>query len=42
MSQISTHQISCPSCGHIGEFTRWDGINVDLAPEMREKAKQGR
>ena len=41
MSKISTHQISCPSCRHTGEFTRWDSINVDLDPDMREKAKCG-
>ena len=41
MSKISKHQIPCPACGHTGEFTRWDSINVDLAPDMREKAKNG-
>ena len=41
MSKNSTHQIPCPSCGHTGEFTRWDSINVDLDPDMREKAKCG-
>jgi len=41
MSNNSTHQISCPSCRHTGEFKRWDSINVDLDPDMREKAKCG-
>ena len=41
MSKISTHQIPCPSCGHTDEFTRWDSINVDLNPDMRDKAVSG-
>ena len=41
MSKISKHQIPCPSCGRTGEFTRWDSINVDLDPEMRDQAKNG-
>ena len=41
MSEISIHQIPCPSCGHTSEFKRWDSINVDLNPEMREDAKSG-
>ena len=42
MSKISTHQIPCPNCGHTGEFQRWDSINVDLNPDMREEAISGR
>lgn len=41
MSEISKHHIPCPSCGRTGEFTRWDSINVDLDPEMRDQAKNG-
>ena len=41
MSKISKHQIPCPACGSTGEFTRWESINVDLNPAMREKAKNG-
>ena len=41
MSKISKHQIPCPACGHTGEFIRWDSINVDLDPDMRDKAKNG-
>lgn len=41
MSEISIHQIPCPSCGHTSEFKRWDSINVDLNQEMREDAKSG-
>ena len=37
MSKISKRPILCPSCGHTGEFTLWDSVNVDLDPEMREK-----
>ena len=42
MSKFSKHQIPCPSCGHTGEFTRWDSINVNLDPQMREEAISGR
>ncbi len=41
MSKISKRPIPCPSCGHTGEFTFWDSVNVDLDPEMREKVLRG-
>lgn len=41
MSKISSHQITCPSCGGTGSFKRWDSVNVDLNPEMKERAMNG-
>lgn len=42
MSKISKHRITCPACGHRGEFTRMDSINVDLNPNLREYVVTGK
>jgi len=41
MSSFKEHEISCPKCGAHGKFTAWDSVNVDLMPNVKEKAMSG-
>ncbi len=35
MSLMRSVPITCPFCGKISNFTRWDSINTELNPEMK-------
>ena len=37
MSQAREEIIKCPNCGTEGMFTIWDSVNVDLAPELKDR-----
>lgn len=41
MSLSTKCQIECSVCHKGGKFERWDSINVDLNPELREKLFSG-
>ena len=36
MSKNHIEKLKCPKCGKEGEFTVWESINTDDAPEMKE------
>lgn len=41
MSKERTESFTCPVCGHQGEFTLWESVNVDLDESLREKVLTG-
>lgn len=41
MSKERTESFTCPICGHQGEFTLWESVNVDLDESLREKVLSG-
>ena len=41
MSKERTENFTCPVCGHQGEFTLWESVNVDLDESLREKVLTG-
>lgn len=42
MSKKRIEQITCPECGHTGEFPVWDSLNADLDPEAKDDLMSGK
>jgi hypothetical protein len=41
MSRSATQTVTCPHCGHEQDFMRWDSVNVELNPELRQGILSG-
>ncbi len=37
MTSFGNDSVKCPSCGTLGNFTRYHSINVTLHPELKEQ-----
>ncbi|MEP2775459.1 MAG: CpXC domain-containing protein [Luteolibacter sp.] len=42
MSKKHLETITCPDCGHTGDFPIWDSLNADLNPEAKDELISGK
>lgn len=41
MTQMESHKLNCPKCGHLQDTVVWTSLNVSLDPNLREKLFNG-
>lgn len=41
MTQMDSHKVNCPQCGHLQEAVAWRSLNVSLDPNLKEKLFNG-
>ena len=41
MTQMDSHKVNCPQCGHLQETPVWSSLNVTLEPDLRKKLFNG-
>jgi hypothetical protein len=37
MTEMKSHKLNCPKCGHLQDTVVWSSLNVSLDPNLREK-----
>jgi hypothetical protein len=41
MTEMESHKLNCPKCGHLQDTVVWTSLNVSLDPDLREKLFNG-